>query len=535
MPFQITTFVLLNAVAGLTSLLLTGLAWQRRNVNGARSLAALSLAVTIWCLSAAVEMAVVSIPAKIFWSKVQYIGVTAAPVLFVLFALEYNRLTRWLSRPRIALYFILPILTFTLAATNEWHHLIWANVRPSPDGFNLAVYDHGPAFWALVVGYAYLCNLTASILLIRAVQRFPKVYRLQFFAFIVAVICPWANSIIYILRLNPLQGMDLTPASFSVFALSMSIAIFRFQFLDLAPFAFETIVETMQDGIVVVDGRGRILDINPSAVQWISPENTDKNELKGKSLAQINPDLAPLTQSPARAQWEFTLYQPEPLTLEVRVSPIQNHRKDPLGRIITFHDITLRRQFEEELRAANARLQAQIQENELLQIHLREQAVRDSLTGLHNRRYMEEVLQQNLARAERQQAPLSLVMIDIDQFKSFNDNYGHKAGDAMLVLLSELLIRYVRREDTACRFGGEEFIVILPGAPIEVSERRAEEWRSAFEHSSLLYNNQSLSTTFSCGVASFPQHGLTVDELIQAADKALYAAKKRGRNCVTRA
>ena len=164
---------------------------------------------------------------------------------------------------------------------------------------------------------------------------------------------------------------------------------------------------------------------------------------------------------------------------------------------------------------------------------LRLQAIRDPLTGLYNRRYMEEALARELRRAQHGQHPLSVMMFDLDHFKIFNDTAGHQAGDHVLKYVSELLEGRTRREDIPCRYGGEEFVLILPGAPIHVAARRALEFRETIRESTIAYEGKALGRiTVSIGVACFPQHGATGAELVGAADSALYRAKQEGRDRV---
>jgi diguanylate cyclase (GGDEF)-like protein/PAS domain S-box-containing protein len=164
---------------------------------------------------------------------------------------------------------------------------------------------------------------------------------------------------------------------------------------------------------------------------------------------------------------------------------------------------------------------------------LQRQAVRDPLTGLFNRRYMEETIEREWRRATRLGVPLGLIMMDIDHFKEFNDKYGHGAGDTVLSVLGRLIKAHIREEDVGCRYGGEEFLVILPGASLKVSHKRAEMLWMRIKQ---LHKRPDMPIrhpiSASLGVAVFPDHGATVAELIKAADSALYQAKNAGRNQV---
>jgi diguanylate cyclase (GGDEF)-like protein/PAS domain S-box-containing protein len=165
---------------------------------------------------------------------------------------------------------------------------------------------------------------------------------------------------------------------------------------------------------------------------------------------------------------------------------------------------------------------------------LRSQAIRDPLTGLFNRRYLEETMERELNRVKRQGTSLGVIMMDLDHFKAYNDTFGHSAGDELLSALGILLKSHIRGEDIACRYGGEEFLVILPGASMEIALERAESLRQAVKE--MHQHHQGLKpTTLSSGVAVYPDHGDTGLQLIQSADAALYRAKKAGRDRVAAA
>jgi len=167
---------------------------------------------------------------------------------------------------------------------------------------------------------------------------------------------------------------------------------------------------------------------------------------------------------------------------------------------------------------------------------LRNQSIRDPLTGLYNRRYLEEILQRETRRAVRAEYGLGMLLLDLDHFKKFNDTYGHEAGDSVLRETGTLLTKSVRAEDVVCRFGGEEFVVVLPMADLKTSQARADRIRSKLREMTVLHQGQSLGmVTVSVGVAALPQHGTSPKELLEAADAALYRAKREGRDRVVAA
>jgi diguanylate cyclase (GGDEF)-like protein len=164
---------------------------------------------------------------------------------------------------------------------------------------------------------------------------------------------------------------------------------------------------------------------------------------------------------------------------------------------------------------------------------LRQQSTRDPLTGLYNRRHMEEALGRELLRAQRAGRPLGVILFDLDHFKRFNDAFGHDAGDYLLRELAARLSGYSRKEDIACRFGGEEFVLIMPEATLEITTQRAEFMRQEVKR--MVWENRGRTlgpVTLSCGVSAFPHHGRSGEALIHAADLALYQAKNDGRDRV---
>jgi diguanylate cyclase (GGDEF)-like protein len=196
-------------------------------------------------------------------------------------------------------------------------------------------------------------------------------------------------------------------------------------------------------------------------------------------------------------------------------------------------ELSLRQQAEKQILQANLRLQEQINEIQKLQADLREQAIRDSLTGLFNRRYMEETFVQELARAHREKTSIGVILLDIDNFKIVNDTFGHEAGDSVLVALGKVLSGRLRASDNACRYGGEEFLLLLPGSNRASTLRRAEELRQTVEDMAVAYGGALLKITISLGVSVFPEDGREIDALIRHADNLLYLAKNSGRNRIS--
>ena len=184
------------------------------------------------------------------------------------------------------------------------------------------------------------------------------------------------------------------------------------------------------------------------------------------------------------------------------------------------------------LEDANAALHEQISKIHDLQEKLRDQANRDSLTGLFNRRYLEGTLEREMARCRREGTPMTMLLLDIDHFKLINDTYGHQAGDEVLRVFGKTLHDSARAEDIVCRYGGEEFLLVLPKMPLDIARERGAYLLKLFEDTTVAFGELRIRITTSIGIAGTPEHSDSTDGLIRCADEALYLAKHNGRNRV---
>jgi diguanylate cyclase (GGDEF)-like protein len=227
-----------------------------------------------------------------------------------------------------------------------------------------------------------------------------------------------------------------------------------------------------------------------------------------------------------QAPTELVLRDDPLFCLQVQVMPVSDRLTRLTGTLVICHDIT-------QHKLAQLNIENQLRQIEDLQASLKDQAIRDALTGAYNLRYLQETLPRELARAARDTKPLSLVMIDVDDFKNLNDTYGHPAGDAVLQRLCAVLSNYTREGDIITRYGGDEFLVVLTAVDEHTAHQRAETWRTVFEASPVEYGGECLHSSISLGIAAFPAHAATADQLIRMADLALYRAKSDGRNRTT--
>jgi len=295
------------------------------------------------------------------------------------------------------------------------------------------------------------------------------------------------------------------------------------------------------NAVVITDRDGNCIWVNPAftAISGFSPA-----EMMGQKLSKLKSGVQ--DESFYRDLWQTiaggNIWKGEIINKnkagqlyyeEMTIAPMRNQRGEITHFIAIKQDVTERKRTELDLQDANRRLNFQVGEIQKLREKLQEQAIRDSLTGLYNRRFLEESLDREVAHARRANRSMCIAMIDVDNFKSFNDRYGHKAGDMILKSLGDILLSNTRKSDVSCRYGGEEFVVVMPNATTDSARKRAHQWRKAFQLLQNSFNGQELQATISVGLASFPEHGDDWETVLNAADKALYESKRRGKNRVT--
>jgi diguanylate cyclase (GGDEF)-like protein len=697
------------------SLVVAYISWRKRETPGSLPLALFMLAVAEWSFAAALEAAAGGIPAKVILSKIEYLGIVSSPILYLLFALQYSRQNKWLTRRNIVILWVLPVVTLAIAVTNDWHKLLWTSFAPVLRGEIILIFTHGIWFWVLVA-YAYLSILVGVLSLVLAAIRFPFLFLRPVRALIVGSILLLLGNIIYVSNLSPVPRLDWTPIMFAVAGMILAWGIFRRQVFDLIPVARDALVEGMSDGIIVLDTQEHIVDINLVAQQLLG---LAADTAMGKDAGMIFsawPDVLPSLRSCSDARIEIQLGKNKQRHLDLRIVPLKGG--DPLaGHLVVLRDISnykqavfaeseqrilaeamrdtasalnstlnfdevldrilanvkrvvphefatimlvneggevtiarsrgyrkrgknllvhslrlrvddvpnLRKmmdtgnaivisdtrtddswikikglhmlvsyvgapikvrnetvgflnlesskphyfspmhagrlqilanqaaiaignaqlyrsaqdeilervQAEKSLREAHERMQRYVNQIEKLQAELREQVICDPLTGLFNQRYLKEALEIETSRALRSKMPMGIIMLDLDHFKHVNDNYGHEAGNAVLQALGKFLQSHIREDDLICRYGGDEFLVILPGTTLESALQRAEQMREGVQSVRVNYRGKLLDPiTLSLGIAVFPDHGTTGARVIQAADAAMYRAKRAGRNQV---
>lgn len=349
-PLQYLPYVLPLIIAVVTQGILAFYAWRHRRTPGAKSFALLMVALCVWSVGYILELlSGANLPLKVFWASGKYLGVVLTPLAWFTFATEYTGRETWLTPRRLTLLSIVPLLTFILAMTNGVHNLVWSQEQVVAAGPFLALkVAFGPWFW-VHTAYSYLLLLLGAILLVQALLHRPHLYQGQMTGLLLGMAAPWLGNAISIFDLNPIPDLDLTPLAFTVTGLMLAWSLFRFRLLDLAPVARETVVESMSDGMIVLDVQAQVVDINPAAQQMIGAPASQVIGRKAANVFGARPDLVERYRHVTDARDEI---EGNGEYYELRLSPLKNRRGNIIGRVIILRNITERKQAETALALA---------------------------------------------------------------------------------------------------------------------------------------------------------------------------------------
>jgi PAS domain S-box-containing protein len=347
-------YIVLLLIGATVSAILAIFAWRYRAAPGAMPFICLMLAVVIWSLADGLELLSSDIPSKQFWARMSYIGITLVPAALLAFVLQYTRRERWLTRRTVLLLAIEPLLVELLLWTNALHHLFWTDIHLVPgEVFTLWNVTHGPAFWLHAL-YAYILLLLSTILLIRALLHSPQIYRGQVSTLLLGILAPWISNIISLAGLSPLPYIDLTPLALALSGVALAWGLFRFRLLDIVPVARDAVLESMSDGVFVVDVQQRVVDVNPAGCQILRrPAHTIIGQPATHLLAH-RPDLIQRYMDVTTTRDLLALDMEDGQhNFDLRISPLHDRAGRLTGRLIVLRDITELNQAKEAAEAAN--------------------------------------------------------------------------------------------------------------------------------------------------------------------------------------
>ena len=348
MTIHIQLYQIVMILAAILALIVLLVGWPRRkSISGVYFIAFL-LSVTFWLVSSTVESFVTAQSTRILWAQISYIGfIQVYPYLF-LFVVSYIRQSK-IHPSMIMALMVIPFITLILVWTNSYHGWVWSGFTQGSIENNVLIFHHGFWFWVYVV-YLYSVLLTGVIYLIRTLIKAPPAIRRQLLIILAGVIFPVITGSMYVLGLEPIPGMDITPTGLVFTGMFLAWGLLRYQLLDLLPVARATLVEQLQDGMIVLDMRGRIVDINRATRKLLGWNRT---KIFGQDIALVSPALAELLSSDSSLLNREVIFPDKPdIVLDVQVSVLLSHAHQEMGKLLLLRDITERKLADEALREA---------------------------------------------------------------------------------------------------------------------------------------------------------------------------------------
>lgn len=489
---------------GAITVLIAFHAWLHRSTNGARAFALFMAAVAIYVLGYSLELASQDLGRMLFWSKIEYIGTLSFPTIYMVFTAQFSGTSKWLTRRNMSFLFIIPVIFLLIKFADGQIHLIYAatNVQTG-NPVSILSFTRGQLY-LVVTAYNLIIVTAGNYLLIRKWRAGSTLYRRQTSVILSAALVSYFVYGIYLIGYSPfpsLKNIDINPFIYSLWGIAIGFAIFKYRLFDLAPFARETLIEMLSDGVVVVDAHGRILDANLEASRIFGWQHAPVGQSAEKAMNEwiCQPSLGAIKGS-SKTEVQ-TSRDGSTVYYELTISPL----KDQIGYLIVIHDISGLKNAEKEME---------------------ELSLGDELTRLYNRRGFNILANQMLKMAQRVKLNVMLIYIDLDDLKGINDFFGHAAGDQALLDTGRILKNSFRSTDIIARVGGDEFVAMAiesPEYPSEMMQNRLVEQVQI--HNTWYGLDYGLS--FSIGLARYEwQNPCSLEMLVEAADQAMYVGKR---------
>ena len=498
--------IILLVLSGAILLVLSILVFQQRSSTLASSFAVTMFCAAIWNVGFAAEIISPSLDQKIFWANIQFIGIVFLPpgwFVMSMFATGQSRRALKIIPPLM----IIPILTLLLAWTNPYHHIFRQNPSINSVGvpFPVLVSDYSPYFYAVHAPYGYLLFLTSFFLLFRSWKQTPLIYRRQRSVLCISLLIPLLVDTLYVLGITPIPSFNFTSTVFTISGLLLSMNILKNHFLDILPLAYEAAITEMDVGVIVMDAPGRVSHLNPAAEKITG---INGNRAIGADVTQIFPALSPVRTSVLEHMEIAIPHGEDEHTYQVARSAILQRKNRLVGHVITLNDITDR-----------VKLHQQIEKL----------SITDPLTDALNRRALVFYGEQEIQRAHRYHRNLTLILLDVDDFKGINDTYGHPSGDYVLKTIVQTIQKLIRANDFIFRYGGDEFIILLVETDVNEAQEPVNRIHQELEHVSVSAGqDMPLQIQVSLGVTGLSADD-NLEDMLQRTDQALYQAKSAGK------
>jgi diguanylate cyclase (GGDEF)-like protein len=506
---MISVVVLVRLVYSASALMLFLLcmaAWRRRKrASGAGLVSLLTLSAAIYCFGYAEEISQTTFHGAWFWMHFDFLGIPWLPFLWVVLVRKQLQL-----RSRFGIFLVIPVLTFLAQWTSSWHSFFYRSVEfVSRPPFWIILTHRGPLDYLFLL-YLYGAFLYGIWMYVAHYRSKSNLLSKQSLLFAFSAVPPLVGFPLGVFGMSP-WNIDIVPFLLTISAVWAYYAIVWLECFDLVPMARSLVFTGMRDAALVTDLSFRLIDLNPAAHQLLAVLGGFR---VGQDITTGHKDLMPLRQlflDPVHSlEIEMTI-EAELRYFELRALPLRAAGRQ-YGWAVLLADIT-----------ARARL-----------LHdLRRDAQTDALTGVANRRRFTTAIETEYERSNRHHFTFCVMIVDLDHFKSINDEGGHTAGDKVLTAVAVHILSCLRRIDLLCRYGGDEFAILLPETNADDALEIAERIRRAVAEISIDLGEKRIVPSVSIGVAaSDPARNSDWGQLLDEADQALYRGKARGRNRV---
>lgn len=481
--------------------------WQHRTTNGARVFSVFMLSMAVYILAYSFELSSLNLSMMLFWNKIEYIGILSFPTMYLWFTCLFTGNSSWINKRNLVFLFLLPVIFLVIKFFDDSWHLIYQSVSIDSNArLPLLTFEKGLLYY-VVVAYNLVMVTLSTFLLIKKRRHSSSLYRKQTNIILAVSLVLYFFYLVYISGFSvipDLKSLDLNPFMYTLWGLGISYAIFRHRLFDLVPIARETLIETLADGVLVLDDQFRLVDANPKAQSifgW--------NKLPlGKTVKEV--DLQFADQAIQASQEGNHCFEIEvdregkKSDFEVTISALNNNLVTMVGYLMVLHDITQRKKIEKELE---------------------ELSLVDDLTGLTNRRGFFVLSEQLCNFCTRIQKNACLFFIDLDELKKINDSLGHAVGDQALIDMAQVLKKSFRSSDIVARFGGDEFVIFA----IETAENSTIKMlnRMQTQRTSMAAKlNREYELSFSVGTALYSwKNPASLEDLLRESDQAMYVNK----------
>jgi diguanylate cyclase (GGDEF)-like protein len=471
----------------------------------------------VYATSYLFEISAINLEEITFFLNMEYVGILFIPVFWVLIAWSYHPENPTYNQTlvkKLRILYAIPILANILVWTNDRHQFVYHDIRIDRNlPISLLDVDRAPGFW-VVNGMIVALYLAGTLRMVYNLIKARKSdHRSQYLLLTLSSIPPFISYMLVLKQAVP-HGLDLNPIAFALSGLLLFWGMVNLNLFDIASIAQSMVINAMGDAMIVLDSKGNLIDSNRQARIFFPPSDDQTHHI-GAPIKQLNPALDQIfSQINTSKEAEITV----PTTSNIRRyaisrSTITDKRSRTRGTLFLMHDVT--------------EIHTYISELEFL-------AAYDGLTNLLNhRQFMKSASEKARMLKKKASGQFSLIMFDLDHFKTINDTYGHTTGDTVLERIGKMIASYASKEDLCARYGGEEFVMLLWNTSTEKAYEVADRLRQEIESAKFDHEQEDMRMSASFGISNYtPSAKYTWEVSLNQADTALYEAKKAGRNCV---